>query len=161
MENKQVHWFFKRFQVNAPVLLHTFELPGGMGFLLRRFHLIQPDHITIPGAPPVIVPFPSVAVELTDGTGATRWQLQAIPAQLYSAPRRDNVIVKAEAAPADLSGFGINMSANFKPRSNTINLFYDIGEQIYIRLSGMEFKTPPATYCPNYIDLAAEGYFIP
>lgn len=105
--------------------------------------------------------YPQIGVEFIDGTGAIRWQLQALPAQLYSAPRRDGVIVKTEAAPCDMSAYGVNMSAVFKPRSNTINLFYDVGELITCKLTGFEFLTPPAAYCPDYVDIAIEGVYIP
>lgn len=159
MDKPQQHWFHKRVKVNNPVERLSFQIAGGLGFLLRRFHLIQPEYINIPVNQ--FIKFPLVAVELTDGTGAVRWQLQAIPAQLYSAPRLDNVIMKTETSPFDLLAYGVNMSAVFKPRSNTINLFYDIGENIFIRLSGMELLTPPGYLCPNYIDIAIEGYFIP
>ena len=159
MEKAQSHWYYKRVQVNAPTYNLFFELPGGLSFLLRRFHLIQPDYKTLPG--PAYLVFPSVGVELTDGTGAIRWQKDAIPAQLYSAPRRNGVIMKTETAPADITGYGVNMSAIFKPRAQTINLFYDIGEQIFIRLSGMEYNAAAAQWTPDYIDLAAEGVLIP
>jgi hypothetical protein len=159
MENPKQHWFYKRFKVNNPVERWTFQIAGGLAFLLRRFHVIQPEYIEI--APNQFIKFPVVSVELTDGTGATRWQLQAIPAQLYSAPRLDNVIIKTETTPFDQLGYGVNMSAVFKPRSTTINLFYDKGENIFVRLSGMEKLTPPGYLCPDYIDLAIEGYFIP
>jgi len=161
MEKPQVHWFYKRVHAQHPTETIYFELSGGLGFLLRRLHLIQPEKITIPGAPPTIVGFPGVGLELTAGTGAIRWQLSAIPADLYSAPRRNNVIVKTETAPFDQLAFGVNLSAVFKPRSHTVNLFYDIGELINIKISGMELLTPPGYYCPDYIDIAAEGYYIP
>jgi len=159
MDKPQSHWFFKRIKVNAPTYNLFFELAGGLGFLLRRFHIIQPDYIEKPG--PVYHVFPSVGIEFTDGTGATRWQLQAIPGELYSAPRKDAVIIKTEPTPADLLAYGVNMSAIFKPRAHTINLFYDIGEQIYIRLSGMEYDSIIAQYKPDYIDIACEGVYIP
>jgi len=159
MDRPQVHWFFQRVAVTSPVMRIFFELSGGLAFLLRRFHLIQPEYVVTP--PAVYTGFPLVGVELTDGTGATRWQLQSIPADLYSAPRRNGVVMKTETAPADAGGLGVNMSAVFKPRSNTINLFYDTGENIFIRLSGMELLTPPGYLCPNFIDLAVEGVYIP
>jgi hypothetical protein len=96
---------------------------------------------------------------MLDGTGAIRWQLQAVPSELYSAPRVDGVTVKVEPAPADASGFGINMSAVFKPRAQTLNLFYDVGENIKIRLSNM-VNVAGYGYAPNFIDLAFEGYLI-
>ena len=159
MEKPQVHWFYKRVKVNNPIELLYFELAGGLSFLLRRFHFIQPEYLET--APGVFQGFPIVGVELTDGTGATRWQLQAIPADLYSAQRREGVILKTENTPCDPSAYGVNMSSVFKPRSNTINLFYNTGENIYIRLSGMELLTPPGYICPNFIDIAAEGVYIP
>jgi hypothetical protein len=158
MNTKQTHWFFKRIQVQAPVEIAYFQLAAGYAFLLRRFHLIQPEYIQTAG--PVYTGFPRVGVELHDGTGKLRWQLQSIPAEMYSSPRTDGVIVKTETAPFDQTGYGINMSAVFKPRSNTINLFYDTGENIFIRLSGMQLLTPPGFLCPNYIDIAAEGVYI-
>lgn len=154
---QQYHLFFQRIQVNAPSMRVVFQLPGGYAFLLRRFHLIQPDFITI-GLVDYI--FPPVNVELTDGGGAIQWQYNAIPADLYSSPRRDGVKIKTEAAPADLSGFSINMGCPFKNRAKTLNLFYDVGENINIRLSGMEYNAAAAIYTPNYIDLAAEGVFL-
>jgi hypothetical protein len=69
--------------------------------------------------------------------------------------------MKTETAPADQNAYGVNMSAVFKPRSNTINLFYDIGENVLVRLSGMELLAVPGYLCPNYIDLCIEGVFIP
>ena len=105
--------------------------------------------------------YPRIGVEFTDGTGAVRWQLQPIPAALYSAPRCDGVIVKTEAAPCDATGYGVNLSAVFKPRSNTINLYYDVGELITCKLSGFEFMTPPGAFCPDYVDIAIEGVYIP
>jgi len=175
----QSHWFYQRIQITAPVVEVFFELAGGLAFLLRRIHSIQPEYVRT-GAPGAYVytGFPIVGIELTDGTGAIRWQRESIPATLYSAPRTNGgtstlppdaavppgsingVIVKAETAPADVLGFGINMSAVFKPRVNTINLFYDIGELIKIRLSGMEMLTPPGYLCPDYIDIAAEGVYL-
>ncbi len=158
-DRPQVHWFFQRVKVLSPVERPYFQLPGGLAFLLRRFHLIQPEYVITAG--PVYTGFPNVLAELTDGTGKTRWQLDAIPARLYSAPRLDRVTVKTETAPADQKAYGVNMSAVFKPRANTINLFYDIGENVLIRLSGMEFLAVPGYLCPNYIDICIEGVFIP
>jgi len=105
--------------------------------------------------------YPRIGVEFTDGTGAVRWQLQPIPAALHSAPRCDGVIVKTETAPYDMTGYGVNLSAVFKPRSNTINLFYDVGEIITCKLTGFEFLSPPAAFCPDYVDLAIEGVYLP
>jgi hypothetical protein len=155
----QVHWFFQRVKVLNPVERPYFQLPGGLAFLLRRFHLIQPEYIITAG--PVYTGFPNVLAELTDGTGKTRWQLDAIPAVLYSAPRVSGVKMKTETAPADQSAYGVNMSAVFKPRSNTVNLFYDIGENVSMRLSGMEYLAVPGYLCPNFIDVCIEGVFIP
>lgn len=154
MRLPQVHWFYKRVKVNAPVQLLYFELAGGLAFLLRRFHLMQPDFASG-------VLFPKCGVELTDGTGKLRWQLQAIPADIYSAPRSTGVTVKTETAPQDQSGYGVNLSAIFKPRANTVNLFYDVGEQVNIRISGMEFVAIAGIWGPPYIDIAVEGYYIP
>ena len=158
MDRPQIHWFYKRVKVLNTTEQFYFELPGGLAFLLRRFHFIQPEYVKVLG---VKYGFPLVGAEFIDGTGAIRWQLQSIPAGLYSSPRNEDVIVKTESAPADMKGYGVNLSAVFKPRSNTINLFYDIGELINIKLSGMEILTPPGYLCPNYIDIAVEGVFIP
>jgi photosystem II stability/assembly factor-like uncharacterized protein len=105
--------------------------------------------------------YPLIGVEFTDGTGAVRYQLQPIPAMLYSAPRYNGVIVKTETAPHDQKGYGVNLSAVFKPRSNTINLFYDVGELITCKLTGFEFMTPPGAFCPDYVDIAIEGVYLP
>jgi len=134
-----------------------FELPGGLAFLLRRFHLIQPDYTTIALVDYI---FPPVNIELTDGTGAIQWQYNAIPADLYSSPRRNGVIIKTETTPADASGYGVNMGCPFKNRAKTVNLFYDIGENIKMRITGMEYNAAAAIYTPNYIDIAAEGVFL-
>ena len=158
IQTKQSHWFYRRVKVKNPTETLYFELAGGLAFLLRRFHLIQPEYVKLPG--PIYVGFPFVGVELIDGTGAIRWQMQAIPAQLYSSPRLENVTVKTETTPADQSGYGVNMSAVWKPRSNTINLFYDVGELINIKLSGMQLLTPPGYHCPNYVDIGVEGVYI-
>lgn len=158
-DRPQVHWFFQRVHVTAPTERPYFQLPGGLAFLLRRIHIIQPEYVITAG--PVYTGFPNVKAELTDGTGKTRWQLDPIPAVLYSAPRVSGVVMKTETTPADLKAFGVNMSAVFKPRANTINLFYDLGENVLIRLSGMEFLAVPGYYCPNYIDICIEGVFIP
>ena len=159
MENQQYHLFFKRVKVQHSVELITFELPGGLAFLFRRFHMIQPEYKIYGG--PVTVIHPPVFVELTDGTGATRWQSQAIPALEYSAPRKDGVVVKTETAPVDQSAYGVNLSACFKPRSVTVNLHYDVGENVFIRLSNMLAVIGTPDYSPNYVDIAAEGVFIP
>jgi hypothetical protein len=108
-----------------------------------------------------IIPYPKLGVEFIDGTGAIRWQLQALPAELYSSPRYNGVVVKTETAPYDNTGFGVNLSAVFKPRSNTINLFYDVGELVTCKLTGFEFLTPPGNFCPDYVDIAIEGVYIP
>jgi len=158
-ELPQTHWFFKRVHTANPVEMVYFELAGGMAYLLRRFHIIQPEYIKQAG--PIYTGYPKVGVELYDGTGKLRWQLQSIPAEQYSSPRIDGVTVKTEAAPVDLTAYGVNMSAVFKPRSNTINLFYDVGENIFCRLSGMQLLTPPGFMCPDYIDIAMEGIYIP
>jgi len=160
MDRPQNHWFYQRIKVNAPTYLVFFELAGGLGFLLRRYHLIQPDYFKNPISG-VITPYPSVNVELTDGTGAIQWQKNAIPSELYSAQRRSDVVIKTETAPADKSGFGVNMSAVFKPRAQTVNLFYDIGEQIYCRLSNLSYNQTLAQWTPDYIDFAIEGVYIP
>ena len=158
-DGQQYHLFFQRIHVTRAVENPYFQLPGGLAFLLRRFHLIQPEYAKVlPG--PVYTGFPLVGVELLSGTGSTRFQLQSIPAQVYSAPRFSNVTVKTESAPVDLLAFGVNMSAVFKPRSVTLNLFYDVGENISIRLSGMEYIAALGYLAPNYIDIAAEGVFI-
>lgn len=159
MDRPQSHWFYKR--VHATKLYETiyFELAGGLSFLLRRFHFIQPEYVTTAG--PVLTGFPIIGAEFIDGTGAVRWQLQPIPSNLYSAPRSNGVIVKTETAPVDQTGFGVNMSAVFKPRSNTVNLFYDVGELVTLKLTGFESLTPPGYICPNYVDLAVEGVYIP
>lgn len=157
MDHPQVHWFYRRVQVKNIVEPIYFELAGGLAFLLRRFHMLQPEY----AAGPAKVGFPLVGVEFIDGTGAIRWQLDPIPAALYSCPRSEGVIVKTEAAPVDQTGYGINMSAVFKPRSNTINLFYDVGELISVRLNGFELLAPPGYLCPNYVDIAVEGVYIP
>lgn len=155
--DRQVYWFFQRVHVTSPVMQLYFELAGGLCFHLRRFHMIQPEYyVPAVGAK---VDFPFVNVELTDGTGAIRWQREAIPAQLYSAPRYNDVTVKTETAPADNKAFGVNLSTVFKPRANTVNLFYDKGENIFVRLSGFELLTPPGYLCPNYLDLAIEGTY--
>lgn len=159
MNHPQVHWFYRRVKVNNIIMPIYFELAGGLAFLLRRFHMIQPEYVVVPG--PAKVGFPLVGVEFIDGTGAIRWQLAPIPAKLYSCPRDEGVIIKTETKPADQTGYGINMSAVFKPRSNTINLFYDVGELISLKLSGFELLTPPAYLCPNYVDIAVEGVYIP
>jgi len=159
MDRSQTHWFYKRIKARNIQEQFYFELGGSLAFLLRRFHLIQPEKITTPG--PVITGFPLVGAEFIDGTGAIRWQLQSIPANLYSSPRSEGVIVKTENAPADATGYGVNMSAVFKPRSNTINLFYDVGEIVTMKLTGFEKLTPPAYFCPNYVDVAIEGVYIP
>lgn len=158
MDRPQTHWFYKRVKVQNIQEQIYFELGGGLAFLLRRFHFIQPEYIDVLGTR---YGFPVIAAEFIDGTGAIRWQLQAIPANLYSSPRSEGVIVKTETAPADQTGYGINMSSVFKPRSNTINLFYDVGEVINLKLSGFELLTPPGYLCPNYIDVAVEGVYIP
>lgn len=158
MEYPQVHWFFTRVHCLHAEEYPYFQLPGGLAFLLRRIHIIQPEYAEVLG---VNYGFPVIDVELLDGTGATRWQSQAIPENLYSAPRSEGVTVKTETAPVDALAFGVNMSAVFKPRSITLNLFYDVGENIKIRLSNIQLLTPPGYYCPNYIDLAVEGVFIP
>lgn len=158
MRAPQVHWFYKRIKAtNAQELIH-FELAGSLSFLLRRFHFIQPETITILG---VSYSFPIVGVEFIDGTGALRWQLNPIPAELYSAPRKNAVTFKTETTPADQSAYGVNMTAPFKPRSNTINLFYDVGEVVTVKLSGMEYQDPPKYFCPPFIDFAIEGVYIP
>lgn len=108
-----------------------------------------------------IIPFPEIGVEFIDGTGKTKWQKDAIQAVLYSAPRREGVIVKTETAPADDKAYGVNMTGIFKPRANTINLYYDVGEKIYVRLKGFQFLNPPGFYCPNFVDFAVEGVYIP
>lgn len=160
MNKPQVHWFYKRVKVGNQVENVYFELASGLAFLLRRFHLMQPDYVKVlPG--PVYYGFPGVGIELQSGTGDIRWQLQPIPAQLYSSPRKDGIIVKTETAPADASGFGVNMSANFKPRVNTINLFYDVGETLYIQMTGQQYFNPPGQWGPNYVDIAVEGVYIP
>jgi hypothetical protein len=51
------------------------------------------------------------------------------------------------------------MSAVFKPRAQTLNLFYDVGENIKIRISNM-VNVAGYGYAPNFIDLAFEGYLI-
>lgn len=160
MDRPQSHWFYKR--VHATKLYETlfFELPGGLAFLCRRFHFIQPEFVETAG--PVFTQFPIIGFEFIDGTGAIKWQKDPIPPELYSAPRRDGVIVKTETAPYDLEGFGINMSATFKPRTNTINLFYDVGELVTIKMTGFENLPAPVGYiAPNYVDVAVEGVFIP
>ena len=159
MDRPQTHWFYKRVKAANIQEQFYFELGGSLAFLLRRFHLIQPEKVIIPlGAD---VGFPLVGAEFIDGTGAVRWQLQSIPANLYSSPRSNGVIVKNETAPADATGYGVNLSAVFKPRSNTINLFYDVGELITMKLTGFELLTPPGYLCPNYVDIAIEGVYIP
>ena len=107
------------------------------------------------------ISYPKIGVEFIDGTGAIRWQLDPIPAELYSAPRYNGVTTKIETAPADDKGYGVNLSAVFKPRSNTVNLFYDLGELITCKLTGFEFLTPPGAWCPDYVDIAVEGVYIP
>lgn len=159
MDRPQTHWFYKRIKAANIQEQFYFELGGGLAFLLRRFHLIQPEKVTTAG--PVTTGFPIVGAEFIDGTGAVRWQLQAIPANLYSSPRSEGVIIKTETAPADMTGYGVNMSAVFKPRSNTVNLFYDVGELITMKLTGFEMLTPPGYLCPNYVDVAIEGVYIP
>lgn len=159
MEKPQIHWFYKRIKAANIQEQFYFELGGSLAFLLRRFHFIQPEKVTTAG--PVITGFPIVGAEFIDGTGAIRWQLQSIPANLYSGPGSEGVIKKTETAPADLSGFGVNLSAVNKPRSNTINLFYDVGEIITMKLTGFEYLTPPGYYCPDYVDIAIEGVYIP
>lgn len=159
MDKPQIHWFYKRIKTANIQEQFYFELGGSLAFLLRRFHLIQPEKITTVG--PVITGFPLVGVELIDGTGGIRFQLQAIPANLYSSPRSEGVIMKTETAPADADAYGVNMSAVFKPRSNTVNLFYDVGELITMKLTGFEMLTPPGFLCPNYVDVAIEGVYIP
>lgn len=105
--------------------------------------------------------YPIIGVEFTDGIGKTRWQLQPIPAILYSAPRLNGVIVKTEAAPVDQTGYGVNLSAVFKPRSVTLNLFYDVGEIINCKLTGFEYSVAAGGYTPDYVDIAIEGVYLP
>jgi photosystem II stability/assembly factor-like uncharacterized protein len=105
--------------------------------------------------------YPLIGVEFTDGVGKIRWQLQPIPALLYSCPRYDGVIVKTETAPFDQTGYGVNMSHVFKPRSNTLNLFYDVGEVITCKLTGFEYIVAAGGYCPDYVDIAIEGVYLP
>lgn len=158
MDRPQIHWFYKRIKAANIEEQFYFELGGSLSFLLRRFHFIQPEKVTIGG---VTTGFPIIGAEFIDGTGATRWQLQAIPANLYSSPRSEGIIIKTETTPADFSAFGVSMSALFKPRSNTLNLFYDVGEVVTCKLSGFENLTPPGYFCPNYVDIAIEGVYIP
>ena len=158
MNSSQVFWFFQRVHVLHAEERIYFPLAQGLAFLARRYHLIQPEYLKTLLGP---IGFPLINVEFTDGTGAIRWQKDAIPTNLYSAPTYEGVIVKAETTPADKTGFGINMSAVFKPRAVTLNLFYDVGETIGIRLTGQQLLTPPGYYCPNYVDIAVEGIYNP
>ena len=112
-ETKQSHWFFQRIHAMHHIETMDFELAGGLGFLLRRFHLIQPEYVKLPG--PTYIFFPKVGIEFVSGTGAIRYELQPIPAPLYSAPRFNDVQVKTEIKPFDLKAFGVNLSAVFKP----------------------------------------------
>jgi hypothetical protein len=163
MNKPQIHWFYKRVKVQKARENIYFELASGLAFLLRRFHLMQPETVLIDA---VWRLFPGVGIELLDGTGAIRWQLQPIPAQLYSAPRKDGIIIKQESNPHDQTGYGVNMSANFKPRTNTVNLYYDVGEQIFIDMTGQEYYDTSIDlrlnqWMPNYVDLAVEGVYLP
>lgn len=160
MDRPQTQWFYRRIHATKLYESIYFELAGGLSFLLRRFHFIQPEYVQTAG--PVFTAFPIIGVEFIDGTGAVRWQKDPIPPDLYSAPRRDGVIIKTETAAADQQGFGINMTAPFKPRSNTINLFYDVGELVTVKLTGFQNLPAPVGYiAPNYVDIAVEGIYIP
>lgn len=160
MDRPQSHWFYRRIHATKLYESIYFELGGGLAFLMRRFHFIQPEYVQTAG--PVYTGFPIIGAEFIDGTGAVRWQLSPIPAELYSAPRRDGVIMKTETAAVDNEGFGVNMSAPFKPRSNTINLFYDVGELVSIKLTGFQLLPAPVGYiAPDYVDIAVEGVYIP
>lgn len=157
MDRPQHHWFFQRVHATHNEEYLNFELAGGLAFLLRRFHMIQAEYATAHAG----IGFPLVGVEFIDGTGAIRWQKDAIPAALYSAPRFNGVTVKTETKPADMLAFGVNLSAVFKPRSNTINLFYDVGELVRVKLTGFEYIAAFGNYCPDYLDFAIEGVYIP
>lgn len=154
---KQYHLFYKRLQVKSGLERIIFELDSGLAFLARRFHAIQPQLINFGGASYI---FPDVSVSFISGSGSVRYQQSAIPTDLYSSPRRDLVRIKTETTPADLSGYSINMSAAFKNRAKTINLFYGIGETIQLEITGQEYEPIPAIYKPNYIDLALEGIYL-
>lgn len=158
-DKPRTFWFYKRVKIEHPTETVLFHLAAGLGFVFRRFQLIQPDYLITPG--PVTNLFPGLGVELVSGTGIVRWQLQAIPADTYSAPRRDRITVKTETAPVDLLAYGVNMTAPFKPRANTVNLFYDINEIINIKISGQEYFSGPGIWGPNYVDFAAEGFYLP
>jgi hypothetical protein len=159
MKKRQYHLFYKRVKVGNQTESLFFELDNGLSYLLRRFILIQPDYGVFAG--PLTVGYPGVGVELETNTGAKRWQLDPVPAELYSAPRKDRVTVKTETAPVDLNGYGVNMSAVFKPRAVTLNLFYDVGEIIYVKITGQEYITPPGAWGPDYIDIALDGEYLP
>lgn len=159
MERPQYHPFYKRIKVQRATESISFELASGLGYLLRRFHLMQPDYKIVAG--PLTVPFPGVSIELKNGSGSIRKQLQPIPAQLYSAPRKDGITTKTESAPHDLTGYGISFSANFKPRTNTVNLFFDPGETLFIDMTGQQFFPGPGIWGPDYVDIFAEGIYVP
>lgn len=159
MQRPQVKWFYRRVHILNPRERVIFELASGLGYLLRSFHFMQPEYKIVAG--PLTLPFPIIGVELQSGSGDIRYQMQPIPAALYSAPRFAGVITKAETSPVDQKGFGVNMSAEFKPRSNKINLFYEQGETIVIYLSGQQYFSGPAIWGPDYIDIALQGVYVP
>ena len=154
----QVKWFYKRVKVQDYRERVIFELASGLSYLLRSFLYMQPEYKIVAG--PLTIGFPFVGAEFQSGSGDIRYQLDPIPAPVYSAPRFDGVVTKTETAPFP-GGYGINMSAAFKPRENKINLFYDVGETIVLILSGQQYFSGPAIWGPDYIDIALQGVYIP
>ena len=160
MERPSSFWFYKRVKISSPKDTIFFDFATGLGFLMRSFIIMQPDHKVVAG--PLTLGFPGVGIELENGSGEVRWQKDAIPAALYSSPRKDAIITKTETAPVDATGYGVSMSATIhKPRQNLVNLYYEPGETIIIRISGQEFITPPGIWGPDFVDILVLGYYIP
>jgi hypothetical protein len=98
-------------------------------------------------------------------------QTAPVETELFLTPGGEGSYTRNAPSPFDLTAYGVNFSANPPYFSSTLNFLYRYGENIQIRFTGQRvidqivlpsggIVSVTPYWCPNFIDVFLEGYYV-
>lgn len=108
---------------------------------------------------------PRLKLAFIDSANFLNRQPEPIPADLIGTPATEGAFLIEAPAPVDQNLFGLNWNTPHPPTStSTLNFLYKYGDVIQIEITGQErqqMQNGDFIYCPNFLDLFLNGYYLP
>ena len=140
--------FYRRVKIEHSTEHINFDIPAGHDFFMYGFNFKHDDHGR------------NILLEVWEHGSGRACQYNPIPPRLLSTPgEAGGVIAAIEAAPCDLTGYGINFTATPRKHITKLSQFFQYQSGICLRLTGQFFDI--RTWNPSYVDIALLGKLIP